>query len=172
MVEQYNKGIKKTSHRSVRFFLSLWSWRGSNPRPNRRQKGFLHAYPVIDCRELSRKQASKTTPYLLFLAVVTKLTTTTPELLPPPDRTGTGSVHPGDVPLQHLVSELGSFYCRKIKLQEQSYLRQLFGRGSVLRVNPPSPACLHNHLICCQYHVSPKQGCKYTTNEGKVQENL
>lgn len=28
-----------------RITLSLWSWRESNPRPNREPEGFLHAYP-------------------------------------------------------------------------------------------------------------------------------
>ena len=30
----------------------LWSWRESNPRPNKAPKGFLHAYPSFDCRQL------------------------------------------------------------------------------------------------------------------------
>ncbi len=29
-----------------------WSWRESNPRPNKQQKCFLHAYTVIGFREL------------------------------------------------------------------------------------------------------------------------
>lgn len=28
----------------------LWSWRGSNPRPNRGYRRFLHAYSSLDCR--------------------------------------------------------------------------------------------------------------------------
>ncbi len=34
-----------------RFVFRLWSWAGSNRRPNKKPKCFLHAYPVIDCRE-------------------------------------------------------------------------------------------------------------------------
>jgi hypothetical protein len=29
------------------YFLFLWSWRDLNPRPNKQQKCFLHAYPVV-----------------------------------------------------------------------------------------------------------------------------
>jgi len=31
-------------------YLLLWSWRESNPRPNKKQKGFLHVYPIIGFR--------------------------------------------------------------------------------------------------------------------------
>lgn len=27
--------------------MRLWSWRGSNPRPNKEPTGFLHAYPSL-----------------------------------------------------------------------------------------------------------------------------
>jgi len=32
------------------YFLKKWSWRDSNPRPNKEHIGFLHAYSVIDFR--------------------------------------------------------------------------------------------------------------------------
>jgi hypothetical protein len=31
-------------------FCALWSWRGSNPRPNKREEHFLHVYPAIGFR--------------------------------------------------------------------------------------------------------------------------
>ena len=34
----------------------LWSWRGSNPRPNRGHLSFLHAYFSLDCRALPRPE--------------------------------------------------------------------------------------------------------------------
>ena len=36
-----------------------WSWRESNPRPNKEQTCFLHAYPVIDCRQWQGKRHPK-----------------------------------------------------------------------------------------------------------------
>ena len=33
--------------------FSKWSWRESNPRPNKWQMCFLHAYSVVDCRDCS-----------------------------------------------------------------------------------------------------------------------
>jgi hypothetical protein len=32
-----------------------WSWRESNPRPNKEDKSFLHAYPVIGFRSKAGK---------------------------------------------------------------------------------------------------------------------
>ena len=33
-----------------RIYPLKWSWRESNPRPNKEHPCFLHAYSVVDCR--------------------------------------------------------------------------------------------------------------------------
>lgn len=35
-------------------FVFQWSWRGSNPRPNREPIGFLHVYSRLHCRASAR----------------------------------------------------------------------------------------------------------------------
>ncbi len=42
----------------------MWSWRDSNPRPNKEQTGFLHAYPVIGFRVKRGNKHPKL--YLIF----------------------------------------------------------------------------------------------------------
>ena len=41
-----------------------WSWRESNPRPNKQPKGFLHAQLLVDCREYAGKKQSNL--FLIF----------------------------------------------------------------------------------------------------------
>jgi len=35
------------------FISTAWSCRDSNPGPNKQSKRFLHAYPLVDCREIT-----------------------------------------------------------------------------------------------------------------------
>ena len=42
-----------TNSLNLIFGISMWSCGDSNPGPNKQQKCFLHAYPLIDCRDLT-----------------------------------------------------------------------------------------------------------------------
>jgi len=47
--------IQSISQLLVRFFsVTKWSWRESNPRPNRETIRFLHAYLGLHCRAVTR----------------------------------------------------------------------------------------------------------------------
>ena len=48
-------------------FSYLWRWAESNRRPNKATKGFLHAYPSIDCRRKPRGKAPPNPAYPLIL---------------------------------------------------------------------------------------------------------
>lgn len=43
MYKEYNK-------KTIDFSMVLWSWRDSNPRPNKQYISFLHAYSAIGFR--------------------------------------------------------------------------------------------------------------------------
>lgn len=45
-----------------RITLSLWSWRESNPRPNKEPKSFLHAYPSVDPSAATWSKATQLRP--------------------------------------------------------------------------------------------------------------
>jgi len=59
MVKQiYNfNSIRKTSKKG-----DLWSWRESNPRPNKEQTSFLHVYLFLGFLCKAWKKASKSLP--------------------------------------------------------------------------------------------------------------
>jgi hypothetical protein len=46
---------KKTKNPGKIGVFCLWSWRESNPRANKEDKSFLHAYPVINFRSAAGK---------------------------------------------------------------------------------------------------------------------
>ena len=41
---------------------SSWTWRESNPRPNKEPEGFLHAYPSIDPLAATWPKATQSQP--------------------------------------------------------------------------------------------------------------
>ena len=90
--------------------LSLWSCRESNPGPNKKQRCFLHAYSVFDCREKhgdrhpNSSLSPKISPSHRRIATASPVFFAT--ALPKRNQT----VQSSDVSFQHLVPELSKVY--------------------------------------------------------------
>jgi len=75
------------------FHFFLWSWRESNPRPNKEQISLLHAYPVIGFR--TRTGSWHPIPCLIFFIsfYLRSKDRTIPKLLAVRDQAGIGRIH-------------------------------------------------------------------------------
>ena len=109
------------------FYLKEWSWRESNPRPNKQSKCFLHVYLTINFR----MQTGSKQPILHLILFISQQSqgflVTISKLLAPLSQTGIENLHPRDVLFQHLVSELSITYYDSVTQQERIYFRQLNG---------------------------------------------
>ena len=75
---------KKNPTQSIFHIGFLWSWRGSNPRPNRGYRRFLHAYSSLDCRVSPRPGPPSGTLASKDFARAARQTLTSPDLPAPP----------------------------------------------------------------------------------------
>ena len=92
---------KKTPDGEVRCFL--WSWRESNPRPNKEPIGFLHAYPDLNFHAMTgiRQPIVALSPdFHCYFGAKQQLFL---YWSAPRDPDGTGHYLRRDVPSQHLV---------------------------------------------------------------------
>ncbi len=64
--------------------LHLWSWRGSNPRPNGERLRFLHAYSGLHCREWPRPGPPSRSVSSKFSPAARGCRQTIPDLPAPP----------------------------------------------------------------------------------------
>lgn len=134
--------------------FGLWSWAGSNRRPNKKLKCFLHAYPVIDCREKTGSRQPVWTLVPLFSPGNRNLYRTIPTFLVPLDQTPSGKASERQlVPTPGAGIIPGSVW--QIRQRARYCFRQLIVCNSVLRGKLFSPACLQINSSCCQIHVSP-----------------
>lgn len=137
------------------YFLFQWSCRESNPGPNKKQRCFLHVYSAIDCRDQIREQTPKPNPYLLNFARPPELRVNYSGIFryPLAEAEPDGPIEGYLVPMPSTGIKLNLL--DSIKQQEHNYLRLVVVCEKVLRGFPRCPTCLHNHLPCCQYQVSP-----------------
>ena len=83
-----------------------WSWRESNPRPNRETIRFLHAYSGLrfSCRRKTRTTNDDLISRNFIMYAEPDMTI--PDLTAPPVRNASGQQLPGDVSSCHLVTGL------------------------------------------------------------------
>ena len=102
-----------------------WSWRESNPRPNKRQMCFLHAYSVVDCRGCSGRGHPRQTVASKSSSAVRGDPPTIPYSRAPPGHRPTGGVG-GRCLVPSTVGGIKPVtYCASVRQQERSYIRQL-----------------------------------------------
>ena len=137
-------------------FHFLWSWRESNPRPNKEQTGFLHAYLVIGFRA---KQGNKHPKLCLSFFILSRLRSkagTSLKLRAVRNQAGIRHVHLRTVPSPvTLTRDSALIYYTSIRLREQNYFRQIKVCDTDLRALSHGSACLHIHSTCCQNRSAP-----------------
>ena len=104
--------------------LWKWSWRGSNPRPNKWQMCFLHAYSVIACRGYSGRGHPRHTVASKISPAARGRPSTIPYSRAPPGHQPTGGVG-GRCLVPAASAGIKLTYCTSVKQQERSYFRQL-----------------------------------------------
>ena len=96
---------------NLMIYSTLWSWRESNPRPNKEPIGFLHAYPDLGFHALAgiRQPIRALSPeFHRCHGAGQKLSL---YWSAPRDPDGTGHYLRRDVPSQYLVPGLCLIYC-------------------------------------------------------------
>ena len=110
--------------KEARLSLKLWSWRESNPRPNKWQMCFLHAYPVIDCRGCSGRGHPRQAVAPKTSSAARSEPPTIPFSWAPPGHWPTGVVG-GRCLVPATFAGIKQTYYTSVMQQERSYFRQL-----------------------------------------------
>lgn len=94
LVINSSKPIQNKIHQSKYIIHKLkWSWRESNPRPNKEQISFLHAYPFIGFRTRHGKRRPKTCLIFKVSSCQRSHDRTIPKLLAVRYQAGIGQIH-------------------------------------------------------------------------------
>ena len=107
------------------FSLSKWSWRESNPRPNKWQMCFLHAYFMIDFRAGSGHEPPRQALASKTSSAARGLPPTIPFSRAPPNHIPTGMVCGRCLVPATVAGIKPVTYCTSVRQQERSYFRQL-----------------------------------------------
>lgn len=102
-----------------------WTWRDSNPRPNKETISFLHAYLCFDFRESARPKLPTETLSSKNFIPAAKPVRTIPDLAAPHNLITSRSECQSDVSFLHLVQKLSNPTILQIKQRERSYFRQI-----------------------------------------------
>lgn len=103
----------------------LWRWRDLNPRPNAELMCFLHAYSLIDFRDVAG-QRQPTAPLSSKISEAYRGNQPPiPDLPAPPCRLVSGRRQSGDVLSLQLLRRLSVIYYSSIRQQERKYFRHL-----------------------------------------------
>ena len=103
----------------------LWTWRESNPRPNKEIISLLHVYLCLNFRVQARPKPPTCTLSSVF-HLCREANTNYPRFSCTSLSLASERRPLGNVSFQHLVSKLSRIYCTSIKQQERSYFRQLY----------------------------------------------
>ena len=141
-------------NRCARAPTARWSWRESNPRPNKEHVRFLHAYPGLDFRPMARPEP----PTTGLSAIVSPLSRSRRGLssiflhrcVRTPRRAGNGAMSRFSTLCRNRL-----IYCTSIKQRERKKFRQLLFRLRDYRAAGARSACLHTHSTCCQNQTAP-----------------
>lgn len=106
-------------------FFSWWTWRESNPRPNKEIISLLHVYLCLNFRAQARPKPPTCTLSSVF-HLCREANTNYPRFSCTSLSLASERRPLGNVSFQHLVSKLSRIYCTSIKQQERSYFRQLY----------------------------------------------
>ena len=123
-----------------------WSWRESNPRPNKRLSCFLHAYSVVDCRAGSGRGHPRQTLSSKKSPAVRGVVPAIPSLRAPPGHMPTVGAC-GRCLVPATVAGIKPTYYASVMQQERSYFRQLNLVHRWSRLLMREPACLQIHLL-------------------------
>ena len=150
-------------------FERLWSWRESNPRPNRETIRFLHAYLGLHCRAVTRPK-----PPITALSSKTSSPSRgsqeTISDLPAPLYLPDSEQHPEErcLVLSPCKRIKPVIYCTSIRQRERTLFRQLIVRPTWLWSPQPSLRMLTYHLGLLSNPVNPKILRTYPICKGSI----
>ena len=131
-----------------------WSWRESNPRPNKEYVCFLHAYLGLHFRPMARPKPPTTglsatlspepRSRLRLSSIFLHRCVRTPR------RDGIGAMSRFSTLCRNKL-----IYYTSIKQRERKKFRQLIVRLRDYRAADARSACLHTHSTCCQNQTAP-----------------
>ena len=135
----------------------LWSWRESNPRPNRETIRFLHAYLGLHFRAVTRPKPPITALFPKTSSNSRDARWTISEI-PAPLYLSDSEPHPKERCLVVLPSRTIKpvIYCTSIRQRERTLFRQLIVRPNGLWSIQPSLRMLTYHLGLLSNPVNPK----------------
>ena len=138
-------------------FLILWSWRESNPRPNRETIRFLHAYSSLHFRDAARP-GPPTTPLSSKSSSLSRGFQETISDCPAPLYLPDSEQHPEERCLVPSPSERIKpvNYCTSFRQRERTLFRQLIFRPNGLWSIQSSLRMLTYHLSLLSNPVNPK----------------